>query len=308
MLSTPVFDPWMLGASLYTPATRQDLLEISTSKYANLTSLIYCTEDAVREQDVPSAINNLAETLALLPPQGGPLKFIRARNPEVLSQLAKLDLTAITGFVLPKIHAGNLGDYMSILDSANLQHKPVMLTLETREALSEHSMLLLRDLIFAAGWQKRVLSLRIGGNDLMNTLGVRRAAGRTLYEGPLERVISMLLSVFKPYDLSLSSPVYEVYGDLSTLAREVQQDLEYGLCGKTIIHPTQLDTVIVGYQVLYSDLLEAQAILSQNAPAVFQMNGRMCEPATHFRWAKDIIRRAEYYGYSSSTANTALKF
>lgn len=288
--------PWALGASLYTPATRPDLASVGHSKLTDLTSLIYCTEDAVREADVPHALHNLEATLGQIPLTGGPLRFIRVRNLEVLGAVCAMNLGPIMGLVLPKIHDGNLGEYLRVIERSGQHHLQLMPTLETREALSEHRMALLRDLIFHEGWQNRILTLRIGGNDLLNALGVRRSPGRTLYEGPLERVISMLISIFKPYGLSLSSPVYEVYTDTATLAREVQQDLEYGLCGKTIIHPSQLATVLDGYRVYESEFLEARAILDPAAPAVFKMNGRMCEPATHTRWATDLVARAELYG------------
>lgn len=300
--------PWQLGASLYTPATRPDLVALGSGKVAGLSSLIYCTEDAVREQDVPLALDNLRAALPQLPLTGGPLRFIRARNPDVLAQLLTLNLNAVTGFVLPKIHDGNLAEYMRVLERSGQDHLKVMPTLETREALSETRMTLLRDLIFMEGWPGRVLSLRVGGNDLMHALGVRRVPGRTLYEGPLERVMGMLVGVFRPYGLSLSSPVYEVYSDPGTLAREVAQDLEYGLCGKTIIHPAQLPTVLEGYRVPETELLEARAILAPDAPAVFSMHGRMCEPATHSRWAQDILARAELYGVRRVTENEALNF
>ena len=300
--------PWQLGASLYTPATRPDLVALGSGKISGLSSLIYCTEDAVREADVPLALDNLRAALPQLPLTGSPLRFIRARNPDVLAQLLTLNLNAVTGFVLPKIHDGNLAEYMRVLERSGQDHLKVMPTLETREALSETRMTLLRDLIFMEGWPGRVLSLRVGGNDLMHALGVRRVPGRTLYEGPLERVMGMLVGVFKPYGLSLSSPVYEVYSDPGTLAREVAQDLEYGLCGKTIIHPAQLATVLEGYRVPESELLEARAILAPDAPAVFSMHGRMCEPATHSRWAQDVLARAELYGVRRVTENEALNF
>lgn len=304
----PAVSPWQLGASLYTPATRPDLVALGSGKVTGLSSLIYCTEDAVREQDVPLALDNLRAALPQLPLTGGPLRFIRARNPDVLAQLLTLNLNAVTGFVLPKIHDGNLAEYMRVLERSGQDHLKVMPTLETREALSETRMTLLRDLIFMEGWPGRVLSLRVGGNDLMHALGVRRVPGRTLYEGPLERVMGMLVGVFRPYGLSLSSPVYEVYSDPGTLAREVAQDLEYGLCGKTIIHPAQLPTVLEGYRVPETELLEARAILAPDAPAVFSMHGRMCEPATHSRWAQDILARAELYGVRRVTENEALNF
>ncbi|MFC6592772.1 HpcH/HpaI aldolase/citrate lyase family protein [Deinococcus lacus] len=160
MSFVPPFDPWALGASLYAPATRPDLLSLGSGKYEGLGSLIYCTEDAIREEDVPRALQNLAATLPLLPKTGGPLRFIRPRNPEVLGALLDLDLSRITGFVLPKIHDGNLGAYMALLDrhaaATGQDRLSVLLTLETREALSEHRMGLLRDLIFQEGWQGRI--------------------------------------------------------------------------------------------------------------------------------------------------------
>ncbi len=297
MTSVPL-NPWQLGASLYVPATRLDLLALGQGKYPRLGSLIYCTEDAVRLEDVPLALANLRGMLPELSVAGGPLRFIRVRNPAVLEQVLEYDLGGISGFVLPKAHGGNLGDYLRLIERGAPAHIRVMPTLETREALSEDHMSLLRDQIFHECWQERILSLRIGGNDLLNVLGVRRARGRTLYEGPLERVISMLVGVFKPYGLDLSSPVYEVFSDAETLERELRQDLDYGLCGKTIVHPAQIDTVMNGYRVSETDVAEAQAILAPDAPAVFSLHGRMCEPATHSRWAQEVLTRAELYGVS----------
>lgn len=288
--------PWQLGASLYVPATRNDLLAVGSGKWGRA-SIIYCTEDAVHAADVPLALDNLRRVLPQLP-QEGPLRFIRVRHPDMLRQLLTEDLHAISGFVLPKVHSGNLGDYMRPLQELGPPRLLVMPTLETAEALSESHMTRLRDLIGEASWQRRILSLRIGGNDLLNVLGVRRAPGRTLYEGPLERVLSMLVGVFRPAGLQLSSPVYEMFSDPDTLARELRQDLDYGLCGKTIIHPAQLSVVLREYQVSAEEEAEARAILAPDAPAVFAMHGRMCEVATHSRWAKEILIRAQLYGVS----------
>lgn len=292
-----------LGITLYTPATHPDLASIAAGKFPGLTSHVWCTEDAIGDHEVDAGVRNIVDQLA------SPLTFrcqvyLRVRSPEVMIDLLRHDLSRVHGFILPKIHDGNLRSYMDLLPEG---HK-VQLTLETREALSEHRMMVLRDLIFQEAWQGRVEGLRIGGNDLMNVLGVRRAPGRTLYEGPLERVISMLLGIFRPYGFLLSSPVYEVFSDLVTLAREIQQDLEYGLSGKTIIHPVQLPTVVQGYRVLQHELDEARAILAPDAPAVFKMNGRMCEPATHRRWAQDILDRAALYGHMPPSPGEALHY
>ncbi|MFC6619384.1 HpcH/HpaI aldolase/citrate lyase family protein [Deinococcus radiophilus] len=292
----PVPQPWHLGASMYTPATHPDLYAVGTGRYPGLTSVIFCTEDAVRAEDVPAALRQLEVVLPRLAGQPGPLRFVRVRSPQVLAALLTFDLSALDGLVLPKIHAGNLPEYMEVLHRSPYARLGVMPTLETPETFSAREMIRLRDLLLSEGWAEQTVTLRIGGNDLMSALGVRRRPGQTLYEGPLATTIGQLVGTFRPYGLSLSSPVYEVFSDLETLAREIQQDLDYGLTGKTIVHPTQLRTVLDGFQVGRSDYAEAQAILREDAPAVFQLNGRMCEPTTHRHWAEQVLLRAELYG------------
>jgi citrate lyase beta subunit len=51
------FSPYALGATLYMPATRPDLLAVVRGeKLSNLRSLVICLEDAVNESDVQFAI------------------------------------------------------------------------------------------------------------------------------------------------------------------------------------------------------------------------------------------------------------
>lgn len=300
---TNKLSPWAFGASLYTPATRSDLVHLGTNAFPQLGSLIYCTEDSVLEQDLPLALRNLADALPQLSEAVGPIRLIRVRSPQVLASLSEMDLGGIYGFVLPKVHAGNLREYTRLLEVGPLKNKQLMLSLETREVFSEKEMLILREMLLNTGLSKNISMLRIGGNDLLHLLGLRRQPKCTLYEGPLERVISMLVGIFKPYGFALSSPVYEVFSDAATLAREVRQDLACGLSAKTIIHPCQLLTVLEGFQVSAADLAEARAILQPQAAAVFSLNGRMCEPATHSNWARAILERSERYGISAGTDN-----
>ena len=67
-----------LGASLYVPATRADLTAIGNHvKYPGLRSVIFCTEDAIRPDDVPRALNNLEAALRRFEPT--PLGALLAR-------------------------------------------------------------------------------------------------------------------------------------------------------------------------------------------------------------------------------------
>src|SRR5689334_7525 len=102
-----------LGASLYVPAVRDDLAAIAhRRKYPFLRSVIFCTEDAVRSDDLMHALNNLRLLLSQLEPSDL-LRFVRVRNPLVLHALLEMDgVERLTGFVLPKVTRHNLEQYL----------------------------------------------------------------------------------------------------------------------------------------------------------------------------------------------------
>ena len=297
---SPVLDPLQLGASLYTPATRSDLAALGNGTKAHQGvpdvsphSLIYCLEDAVQPADLPLALERLAEALPQLHPGRGPLRFVRVRDPRTLERVLGMDSWRhLHGFVLPKVTRGNLRDYLGLLPP----DVPVMPTLETREVFSQRQMERLRDVLLGNNLDRRILTLRLGGNDLLQLLGLRRVPGQTVHEGPLAHTIQMLAGTFLPWGFSLSSPVYEVFSDPETLRRELRQDLERGLTGKTVIHPSQIGVVADGYRVDRRQLEQARAILEPGAEAVFALDGAMCEPTTHRGWAERTLRRAQLYG------------
>ena len=286
-------NPHRLGAVLYVPAIHPQLIQIALGeKLGRVRSLIYCTEDAVRPDDLPWALEQLQEFLHILPPQDKHNHFIRLRNPAVMEQVLSLrGLEKIRGFVLPKIDAGNLHEY------AALKNLPFLLmpTLETADALLEAPMLRLRGLLMQPDWKSRVLCLRIGGNDLFNHLHMRRPRGVTLYQTPLQSVIARLVGIFKPYGFHLSAPVFEFLDQPELLAREVEQDLQYGLTGKTAIHPDQIALIEQYYRISREDKELAERILDSQK-AVFNANQTMQEVGTHKNWAKNVLAAWEVFG------------
>jgi citrate lyase beta subunit len=288
-----------LGASMYVPATHKPdtLVAIGNGeKYPFLRSVIFCTEDAVREDQVNEALRNISAALKCLNDNQRPLRFIRVRNPHVLGLcLSMSGIEKIDGFVLPKLTAANLGNYLVELGTKS----PFMLmpTLETTEVFDHDEMKKLRQMLQddprARG---RILCLRIGGNDLLNCLRIRRDPKRTIYDTPVGDLISRLAGEFIPHGFGLSAPVFESMENSDVLAEEVAIDINRGLFGKTAIHPEQIGLIEKNFAVSQGDLDEAHKILEPDAPAVFRMGGRMCEPTTHSNWARDIIHRATVYG------------
>ena len=293
--SPPALSAVKLGATLYVPASRPDLAAIASGRKApGLRSVIFCTEDAVHERDLEQALASLAALLPELAP-GALLRFIRPRNPAVLRRLLRLEgIERVQGFVLPKFGPHTLGDWLRVWDD-RYGHS-ILPILETAEALERRKMELLRDRLEDCGLQERVLGLRIGGNDLLNLLGIRRARGATIYDTPLRQVIAELVCIFRPAGYALSAPVFERLDTPEVLAREVEADVQHGLMGKTAIHPAQIPVIEALYRIAREDYEMASAVLAADAAAVFKLHDTFCEPATHHRWAVGVMERARVFG------------
>lgn len=289
------FSPWQLGAPLYMPAHRLDLRDIANGdKLPMLRSMIFCTEDAVLNYEVESCIRHLGLCMQGFRETKQRSRFIRARNPEILSRLLDLPhIERIDGFVLPKFTIDNFSAYLDQLQGTSFK---VMPTLETREVFDAEAMRELRQALLQDGVGERILMLRIGGNDLMNLLGMRRPRHMTLYQTPLGHVVAQLVTQFKPFGFSLSSPVFEYLDDHETLQQEIRQDLAHGLIGKTAIHPDQVPAIENAYRVERTDYEMALSMHDSAAPAVFRMHDAMCEIATHRHWSNEIITRHACYG------------
>lgn len=282
-----------LGASIYVPSNRQDLLSIVKGIKFKARSIIFCTEDSIAEDEVPFGINNISKILPNIDPLTKTLFFVRVRNPQVFKEVLTLkNIERIAGFVFPKITANNFVEYMNLLPE---NHKfMIMPTLETKEVFSFNKMEELAEIF--EPYKKHILTLRIGGNDLMNIISIRRPKTKTIYETPIGNVISNLIAVFKPAGYNLTSPVYEFLYDNEILLKELSFDLSSGLFGKTAIHPDQIPVIESFYKVSPEDLDMAVAIMDKNAKAVFNMHGTMCEVATHYNWAEEIYERGKVYG------------
>jgi citrate lyase beta subunit len=284
-----------LGASLYVPGNHAALIAIANGQKYPLRSVIFCTEDSVRSDEIPGVLRNIEKTLLEMSDETDILRFIRVRSPEVLSQCLQMNgIHKIDGFVLPKITRYNLDSYLNQLRRED--YFEVMITLETAEAFDQAEMTALRAMLLIPMHHKRILSIRIGGNDLLSHLGIRRSREHTIYDTPLSHTIAMLLSIFKPYGFNLTAPVCDYLNTPSVLRRECQLDLVHGLFGKTAIHPEQISIIEAQYRVSRQDIEMAEAILDPTRPAVFRMHDAMCEPATHTNWAEQMLARAQIYG------------
>ena len=189
-----------LGATLYSPATRQrlagDLLRLARR---GVLSAVACLEDSVPDHRVAEAEETLVRELADLArtPEwtgGAPLMlFVRTRTPEQLLSVVErsgVGLACLQGFVVPKFggagqpspqrwleavreasdRAGRRLWAMPVLESRDVAHLDTRheALSAIREVLDEHREL--------------VLAVRTGATDLSAAYGLRRPRGATVWD------------------------------------------------------------------------------------------------------------------------------
>lgn len=294
-----------LGATMYVPATNENLWEITEGhKYPLLRSVAVCLEDAVLEKDIQTAMVNLKHLLQQRleqPNLKAPALFIRPRHIEMAKHILDWDLNAAySGMILPKFTLHNLIDWMSILPS----HFNIMPTLETKEIFDiSHNIELSQALKYDF---HKTLCLRIGGNDLLSCLHLRRPKQVTIYQTPVGILIAQLAGLFIPAGFQLSAPVCEHIEQAYLLQAELTQDMNNGIYTKTAIHPSQLDIIHQTFQVTSEELHDAQAILAHDAKSVFKSFGSMLEPTTHKNWAEMIFLRYKNFGLKKTVSSSHL--
>jgi citrate lyase beta subunit len=133
-----------------------------------------------------------------------------------------------------------------------------------------------------------VIALRIGANDLLGAIGLKRQPGQTVYDTPLRSTIERLITLFRPAGFELAAPVCDLIGEPDTLSREVVQDIAWGFHAKTCVHPAQIALVEEHFaQAMARQTQQAYALLN-SSDAVFKDNGQMLEATCHTSWAERI--------------------
>jgi citrate lyase beta subunit len=230
-----------MGATLYTPATFDGVAKkVARQAEEGLTSAVICLEDAIADDDVAAAEDNLVDELreAATWRHGGPtlpLLFVRVRTPgQLLALVDRLGdaITVLTGFVLPKFRPDIGMRFLAALDVATREARRRaadgqlfpsaddvrlygMPILETPEVAHRETRLdFLREVQgILAGHRSSVLSVRFGGTDLCGVYGLRRPPDLTIYDvGVVRDAIIDIVDVFGRHDgWVVPGPVWEYF-------------------------------------------------------------------------------------------------
>ncbi|WP_328839466.1 HpcH/HpaI aldolase/citrate lyase family protein [Streptomyces europaeiscabiei] len=216
-----------LGATLYSPATRERLADdIVKQAGRGVVSMVLCLEDSIDDSEVVGAEENLVRQFADLagrPDAELPLLFIRVRFPEQIPDLVSRFGPAVrllSGFVFPKFTEERGVAFLEALTAAEatsgqrlfgmpVLESPELMYRETRvEALQgiAHTVDKYRD---------RVLALRLGVTDFCSSYALRRPPDMTAYDVQIvASVIADVVNVLGRADgtgFTVTGPVWEYF-------------------------------------------------------------------------------------------------
>jgi citrate lyase beta subunit len=223
-----------LGATLYAPATRPDLVQTISKRAARgVCSMVIDLEDAVADHEVESAKQQTVATLDQLArnEEPNPLLFVRVRDADTIGEIVEqlgAGAAVLTGFVFPKFDSTSGPRYLAALDEAaerlnrRLYGMPVLesATLVHRQT-RDHELSQIAALL--AVHREKVLAVRVGATDMCSTFGIRRDRDLTIYD---VRVVADVIADIVNYlgradgtGFVITGPVWEYFADHERMFR-----------------------------------------------------------------------------------------
>ncbi|MEU6180953.1 HpcH/HpaI aldolase/citrate lyase family protein [Streptomyces coeruleorubidus] len=216
-----------LGATLYSPATRERLADdILKQAGRGVVSMVLCLEDSIDDADVGPGEENLVRQLTALdglPGADPPLLFIRVRVPEQIPDLVRRlgpAVRLLSGFVLPKFTEERGIPFFEALATAEAESGRrlfAMPVLESPELLYRESRVPTLEGISRAvdKYRDRVLALRLGVTDFCSSYGLRRGPDMTAYDVQIvASVIADVVNMLGRADgtgFTVTGPVWEYF-------------------------------------------------------------------------------------------------
>lgn len=280
-----------LRTSLYVPANHPKLALGSFDEIMpEAPSYILCTEDSLADSELPLALRQISQLLPLLTRRQSTAPiFLRPRNVDVLREFLSMPgIENVVGFVIPKADVDSLPGYAELLVGLPYRIMPV---LETRSIFDEMGRVELREYLKRLPLGPSVLALRIGGNDLLRLLGLKRQPDVSIYQTPLGALIPQLMMCFRPHGFQLTGVVCDSLNDADLLRNEALMDARLGLIGKTAIHPRQVQIFDSVFSVSRDEISMAEEILRDSSRSVTAFNQMMLERTVHAEWAQETLLR-----------------
>ncbi|BAT58626.1 (3S)-malyl-CoA thioesterase [Variibacter gotjawalensis] len=220
---------------------------------------------------------------------GGRELFIRVNGIE--TQWGFDDLTAAVkaapdGIVLPKVGSAELLEKIGtrLLDMGADRKIRIWAMIETPIAI-----LRIGEIASAAkDSETRLAGFILGTNDLVKESYGRIVKGR----GPLLPWIAQTVAAARAFNIQVLDGVYNDIADTDGLRAECEQGRDFGFDGKTLIHPSQIETCNAVYSPAPNEVAEARKTIAafdlpeNKDKGVIRIEGKMVE-----RMHADMARR-----------------
>jgi citrate lyase beta subunit len=239
---------YCLGGTLYMPGTKIILDKILQKDMNDVTSIVMCFEDAIQEEDLPKAeenvlahLKNLNEAIenAKITIDDIPLIFLRVRNIEQFrsfsQKLTPSQTSVLSGFVFPKFDSFSAAHYYKTLEHLCLQNNAVLYGMPILEGriiaykeTRNEELLILKKIL--EPYKHLILNVRVGGTDFSSIWGVRRGINYSVYDILTVRdCLSDILNFFNRSDddYLVSAPVWEYF--LAYKKDDINDLLKHGL-------------------------------------------------------------------------------
>jgi citrate lyase subunit beta/citryl-CoA lyase len=267
---TNVSDLRLVRTLLFLPASNARAIEKARDLAADM--IVLDLEDAVRPEDKERGRE--AAVAAAQAGFGGRKVAIRANGRATPwygeDALAIRDSRADFA-ILPKADTAR-----EVHDFAYLAEKPVLAMIETA-----------RGVLAAEAIAPLTAGLVAGTNDLAADLGIPLGAGRAGLSHSLQRVVLAA----RAHGVAAFDGVYNRLDDEAGLAEQCLEGRAYGFDGKSLIHPSQIETANRLFGPTDEELDAAARLVAAATGGAERFEGRMIE-ALHVEQARALIARA----------------
>lgn len=271
---------------LYMPGANAKALEKAKSLPADV--LLLDLEDSVAPETKEAARDAVA---AAVKAGGYGKREVIVRVNALATPWGRDDITAAgaarpDGILAPKVESG---EQVETLDDAMTEagfsdDATLWVMIETPRAILNLAE------IAAAAKATRLSVFVLGLNDLAKETRARAGANRAAFHAAL----SLAVTAARAEGLTAIDGVYNNITDTAGFEAECRQGLEFGFDGKTLIHPSQIDTCNTVFAPTDDEVARAQAVIAafalpENAgKGVIKVDGRMTE-LLHLEEAKRVV-------------------
>lgn len=249
------------------PATRQVISKLLSQDLNDLTSMVMCFEDAITEESLPEAEENVLQHLRVLSKAlqareinqaDIPLIFLRVRNAKHFilfsDRLGPAEASVLAGFVFPKFSSDNSLLFLNHLAKLNQRLGVVLYGMPILEgpAIAFHEtrtmeLRLLKNTL--EPFRDLVLNIRVGATDFSSLFGVRRGMSSSIYDILVVRdCLSDILNFFNRATdgYVVSAPVWEYFlassGD--NIDEIIEQNIHHSLVNRQPIVNDAIDGLL----------------------------------------------------------------